>query len=167
MWKEEQEMRWGSWKDPQEQINLRGGSGGKITAEETLKEKRREQQEAIWCLSEKCLWVGRQGASTRKETYIWSDTKCESGVEGPAVILKSLRREGKGKRKWKGKGNGEEEGEWKIVSSGNKCWQTFKEWHCARRRFGWTQWQKWSDRKKNPTAVSGGQMNRGKALKGE
>lgn len=34
---------------------LKSGSGGKITAEEMLKGKRREQQEAIRCLSEKCL----------------------------------------------------------------------------------------------------------------
>lgn len=49
--------------------------------------------------------MGRQEAATRKERHIWSHTKCESGVEGPAVIVKSLRREGKGKGKRKGKGN--------------------------------------------------------------
>jgi len=39
---------WEGCRDPEAEMNSRGGSGGKINTEEKLKEKRRrEQQEAI------------------------------------------------------------------------------------------------------------------------
>lgn len=135
------EMReWEAWRNPKAEMNLRGRGEGKLReGKVTVKEKRRrEQQEEVWCVTEVfASWQASKSHHERKMYLKWHQIGAwERRTAGDVKNLEEKILKG------------HKSSAAKRLGSGNKHW-CFKEWHCARGRFIWTQQQKCSERGKN------------------